>query len=185
MSTREHRPGFVPQAKEGALQVRIEDSIPFLLRQLGDCRHSAFQAGVVHGVIEPSKCLHRVGNHSFDVLCAGNIRYDEARHSSAPLDLAYQPGQFIFSEQLSHSFLTFRSSLVWIGLRQSNTAGRGTPFRFGWKSNRRSSNRLREQRKRRPPHRKSTCLVRIRRRGIKQRFPAGLRWSPSGTQGGN
>lgn len=51
-AARKHGSALVLQTQKGTLQIDVENSVPLLLRQIGDPRKLPFDAGVVHRVVQ-------------------------------------------------------------------------------------------------------------------------------------
>jgi len=98
VSARKHGWSLVLQTQKSALQVDVEDAVPFLLRQVHDACELPLDARVIHGVVEASKGLKRVGHHPFHVLstetsvvtklvCRANVNIEPISLTSFPFFL--------------------------------------------------------------------------------------------------
>ena len=102
MSARKHGSSLILQTQKSALQIDIEDSVPFLLGQLHDACELPFDARVIHGVVEASKGLNRVVHHPFHVLRNRDIRGHEAGLPSLILYLIRERSQLVFAPRGEH-----------------------------------------------------------------------------------
>jgi hypothetical protein len=69
----QHRSRFILYGEKGALEVDVENSVPFLLWQIGNSGKLPFNARNVHRVVEPSEGSNRVLDCSLNIARNSNI----------------------------------------------------------------------------------------------------------------
>jgi hypothetical protein len=75
-----------------------------LLGQIDDACELPFGAGVIHRVVESSKCIYRVSHHPLRFLGDRYIRLHDARVTSPRLYLSRELHHFVFAPRGKHYF---------------------------------------------------------------------------------